>query len=195
MKSCMYLRTIRRVEKIKIKEVIVVEGRDDIDAVGKACDALMIATHGFGITKETWNLIEKAYKEKGIIILTDPDFSGEEIRKKLTAKFPDALQAYIPQSKAIKADDIGVENATPEDIAEALLGAKATSYEENGEITREDIVRLGLSGMDNSAEVRARVMDELGIGYGNVKSLIKKLNGFNISLETLEETVERVING
>ena len=48
-------------EKLKIKEAIVVEGRDDIDAVGKACDTLLIATHGFGITAETWKLIEKAY--------------------------------------------------------------------------------------------------------------------------------------
>ena len=48
-------------DKIKTKEVIIVEGRDDIDAVSKACDSLLIATHGFGITKETWALIEKAY--------------------------------------------------------------------------------------------------------------------------------------
>ena len=58
-------------EKLKIKEAIVVEGRDDIDAVGKACDTLLIATHFFGITAETWKLIEKEYDEKGIIILRD----------------------------------------------------------------------------------------------------------------------------
>ena len=54
-------------EKIKIREAIVVEGRDDIAAVSKTCDALIIATHGFGITRETWALIEKAYDEKGNI--------------------------------------------------------------------------------------------------------------------------------
>ena len=62
---------LERADRLIINEAIVVEGRDDIDAVAKSCDALIIATHGFGITSETWGLIEKAYNEKGIIILTD----------------------------------------------------------------------------------------------------------------------------
>ena len=69
-------------EKLKIKEAVVVEGRDDTIAVKKAAEALTIETHGFGIKKETWKLIEKAYENQGIIIFTDPDYSGEEIRRK-----------------------------------------------------------------------------------------------------------------
>ena len=45
--------------KLKIKEAIVVEGRDDTAAVKKAADGLIIETHGFGIKKETWELIKK----------------------------------------------------------------------------------------------------------------------------------------
>ena len=55
----------------------MVEGRDDTAAVKRAAEALIIETHGFGIKKETWNIIKKAYENQGIIILTDPDFSGE----------------------------------------------------------------------------------------------------------------------
>ena len=58
-----------------IKEVIVVEGRDDIDAVQKAVNADIIATHGYGISKATIDRIENAYKTRGIIILTDPDLA------------------------------------------------------------------------------------------------------------------------
>ena len=36
---------------ILIKEVIVVEGRDDVDAVKKALDAEIIAVGGFGINE------------------------------------------------------------------------------------------------------------------------------------------------
>lgn len=182
-------------QKISVREAIVVEGRDDIDAVSKACDALLIATHGFGITAETWKLIEKAYNEKGIIILTDPDFSGEEIRRKLTARFPNALQAYMPRNKAIKADDIGIENSKPEDIIEALRNARATADNTSSEITKELLVELGLTGLDNSKELRFKVMDILGIGYGNAKNMLKKLNGFNISKELLIDAVEKAING
>ena len=60
-------------EKLKIKEAVVVEGRDDTIAVKKAAEALTIETHGFGIKKETWKLIEKAYENQGIIIFTIPE--------------------------------------------------------------------------------------------------------------------------
>ena len=89
-------------EKLKIKEAIVVEGRDDTAVLKQVTDALIIETHGFGITKTTWELLEKAYKEKGLIILTDPDFSGEEIRKKIVKTFPESKHAYMPRKKATK---------------------------------------------------------------------------------------------
>ena len=97
-----------------VKEIIVVEGRDDTAAIKRAVDANTIETHGFGIRKETWDLIEKAYNEKGIIIFTDPDFAGNEIRRKLTEKFPKAGQAYLSRRDATKSGDIGIENAEPE---------------------------------------------------------------------------------
>ncbi len=56
---------------MKIKEVIVVEGRDDLDAVKKAVDAEIIITHGFGISEKTFQLIKGCCSEKGVIILTD----------------------------------------------------------------------------------------------------------------------------
>ncbi len=43
-------------ERLKVSQAIIVEGRDDVDVVTRACDALVIPTHGFGITKETWEL-------------------------------------------------------------------------------------------------------------------------------------------
>lgn len=180
-------------ERIRIKEAIVVEGRDDEAAVLKAFDALIITTHGFGITKETWGLIEKAYKEKGIIILTDPDFSGEEIRRKVTAKCPNAKQAYMPLDKALKDGDIGIENSIPEDIVTAISKAHAVTVNENTEtITMEDMRRLGLASGNGSADRRSKVADELGIGYGNCKAMLKKLNSFGISIEMLEEAADRI---
>ena len=65
----------------------------------KSVDAVTIETHGYGITRRTWELIEKAYAEKGIIIFTDPDHAGRQIRKKLTERFPDAGQAISRQKR------------------------------------------------------------------------------------------------
>lgn len=181
-------------DKLKINEAIIVEGRDDIYAVSKACDALIIATHGFGIKRQTWELIEKAYKEKGIIILTDPDFSGEEIRRQLTQKFPEAKQAYISRKKAKKADNIGVENANPNDIREAILKTKVKiDSESDSKITQQDMVELGLIGTSSASRLRESVGEEFGVGYGNGKAFLKKLNGFGITKEELLETVNKIV--
>lgn len=183
----------RMQERIKIKEAIVVEGRDDEAAVLKAFDALIITTHGFGITKETWKLIEKAYQEKGIIILTDPDFSGEEIRRKVTAKCPNAKQAYMPLDKALKDGDIGIENSKPEDIIIAINKAHAlTVLDDSEQITLKDLRELGLIQGEGSSNRREAVADELGIGYGNSKAFLKKLNAFGIGLDKLKEAVDKI---
>lgn len=173
----------RKKQKMRIKEVIIVEGRDDTAAVKAAVEAQTIETHGFGIKKETWQLIEKAYNEKGIIIFTDPDFAGTEIRKRLTMRFPLAGQAYLSKKDALKSGDIGIENATPESIREALGKAHYTLEEERNEFTAEDLRYYGLTGDPNAAEKRDKLGKALGIGYGNSKSFLSKLNQYGISRE------------
>lgn len=109
---------------MKIDEIIVVEGRDDTAAVKRAAECETIETHGFGISGSTWKSLERAYKAKGLIILTDPDHAGDTIRRKIKERFPDAREAFLPRRKADKNGDVGVENAAPEDIKEALLKVK-----------------------------------------------------------------------
>lgn len=178
------------IEKLKVKEVIVVEGRDDTNAVLRAIDGLTIETHGFGIKKETWDLLEKAYKEKGLIILTDPDYSGEEIRRKLTARFPDSRQAFLTRSEAEKKGDIGIENAGPEDIKEAIRKAHFTTSNAGNEFTEDDLFAAGLTGRSDAAQRRQKLGSLLGIGYGNAKGFLKKLNSFGVSREDFDKCVD-----
>ena len=174
---------------MKIKEFIVVEGRDDASAIKSAVCAEVISTHGFGIREETWVLLEKAYREKGIIIFTDPDYSGEQIRKKLSERFPKAKHAYLALSDAKKSGDIGVENAMPEAIREALQKAKASFENIALTFTYEDLLDFGLTGDEGSSEKRAAVGKALGIGYGNTSSFLNKLNKYGITMEELNEAV------
>ena len=103
-----------------IAETIIVEGRDDTNSIKRAVAAETIETHGFGIRRETWELIDKAYRTTGIIVFTDPDHAGETIRKRILDKYPDALEAFLDQESARAGDDIGIENAAPEAVREAL---------------------------------------------------------------------------
>lgn len=167
----------------RIKEIIIVEGRDDTAAIKRALDVQTIETHGFGIKKETWNLIENAYNEMGIIIFTDPDYSGNEIRRKLTERFPNAKQAYLSRTDAVKNGDIGVENAKPEHIIDSLQKAHCTVTEKRVVFTMEDMTAYGLAGTSWAGQNRDKLGKKLGIGYGNVKSFLNKLNQYGITRE------------
>lgn len=96
----------------KIREILVVEGRDDTAAIKKSVDAITIETHGYGITNKTWKLIEEAYNGPGIIVFTDPDHAGEQIRRRIMEKFPEARQAFLDRKAATKKGDIGIETQT-----------------------------------------------------------------------------------
>lgn len=189
-------------EKLKLSRAVIVEGRDDVRAVSAACDALIIPTHGYGIAKTTWLEIEKAYNEKGIIIFTDPDHAGREIRKRISEKFPNAVQAQLDREDARDGDDIGIENAGPEIIAEALTKAleltgrkneigQRSPEAESKSVEMADLNDLGLATTEGSSELRAKVCKELGIGYCNASSLIKKLKGFGIDIDELKKAIEK----
>lgn len=190
-------------ERLITDKAIIVEGRDDVDAVSRACDALIIPTHGFGITERTWELMDKAYRELGVIILTDPDHAGEDIRRRLTARYPDAVQCYMAREDAEKADDIGIENARPEDIRAAIEKAlmlheaagtepSADAGQDYREVTMRDLAELGLTGSEGAAQLRNAVTRELGIGYCNAKSLITRLRGFRIGYEELAAIADKL---
>lgn len=180
--------------KQRIHEVIIVEGRDDIDAVGKAVDADMIATHGYGIRQSTLERIRYAYETRGIIILTDPDSAGQRIRRRLTELFPEARQAYISRNEAKSEHDIGVENASPEVIRKALEAAGRTFASGTEEYDAGDLIDYGLSGGAGSRELRDRLGRKLGIGYGNAAAFLKRLNGYGITRPDLERALSEINN-
>ncbi|MGO3018201.1 MAG: ribonuclease M5 [Anaerococcus sp.] len=175
-----------------IKETIVVEGKDDITNIKRAIDCEMISTNGLAFGKELIERLKIINQRTGIIIFTDPDYAGKRIREKIAKEIPDAKHAYIDRKKAIKKNDLGVENAKPEDIIEALKKAKAQVKEKTEIFTMNDLVQNDLSMTKDSRERRARLGDMLGIGYFNSKQLVSKLNSFGISREEFESAVEKL---
>lgn len=172
-----------------IKELIVVEGRDDITAVKKAVDAHVYALGGFAINAAKLEIIKKAQERQGVIILTDPDFVGEKIRSIISKRIPDVKHAYISRQEGTKNGDIGVENATPSAIIEALNNAKCAACERNNEFNIEDMIYYGLCGENNSKEIRQRVGKTLRIGYCNAAQFVNRLNGYSITRKELESAV------
>lgn len=173
-----------------IKEVIVVEGKDDIAAVKKAVDAEVIAVNGYGINQDSMNKIREAAKRTGVIILTDPDHAGERIRRMIAKRIPDAKHAYIMREEGTKNGNVGVENANEESIIRALENAKAVVEEKILLFSTRDMVYFRLSGAKDS-KLRRQIMGKaLGIGYGNSSSFLSRLNSFKITKEEFEKAIE-----
>lgn len=175
-----------------IKEIIVVEGRDDVTAVKKAVDAELIAVGGFGINKRVIDKIKEAQKRQGVIVLTDPDFAGAKIRKIISKRVKDIKHAYISQKDGMKDGDIGVENASPEVIRRALENAKYEEKEKRQEFNVNDMFFFKLTGDETSKERRDKLGKELGIGYANTSQFLKRLNNYGITKEEFKESIIKV---
>jgi len=175
-----------------IKEVIVVEGRDDITAVKKAVDAEVIAVGGFGINKKVIDRIREAQQRQGVIVLTDPDFAGEKIRKIIAKRIAGIKHAYISQGEGTKDGDIGVENASPQSIIKALEAAKCEQKEKREEFTINDMLFFKLSGNDKAKERRDALGKELRIGYCNAAQFCSRLNNYGITREEFVNALRKV---
>lgn len=161
-------------EKIRVKEVIVVEGKYDLNTLKQVLDATVITTDGFGIfhQKDKLDLIARMAKTRGVVILTDSDGAGFVIRNHLKSCLDPNLvkHAYIPdihgkerrKSQASKEGKLGVEGMSPAVLVEVLRRAGATlddvSQDAGGTITKADLYALGLSGRPDSGQRRAELL-------------------------------------
>ena len=189
---------------LKIKEAIVVEGRYDKNTLSQIVDAPILETSGFGIMKDKQQLklLRRVAQTRGLIIFTDSDGAGFVIRNFLKGAIePKYLRhAYIPdipgkekrKASPGKEGKLGVEGMTPQIIIDAIRKAGATVLgEENkrtaGNITKQDMMELGLSGGQNSSELRKKLMKKLDLPeHMSANALLQAVN----LLYTLDELRE-----
>lgn len=172
-----------------IQELIVVEGKDDISAVKRAVEADVVCTHGFGLTEEILRIIENAVKTRGVIVFTDPDYAGDKIRRYINKRVPNCKHAYLPRHLGKKGDNIGIENASPESIFEALSKVQ-TLVESKITFSLQDMFECGLNG-EGSKDKRRFVGEKLGIGYCNSKQFVNRLNNYGITTEQLVKAIKQ----
>lgn len=179
---------------MKIKEVIVVEGKDDTTAIRRAVDADTIETNGSAINEETIEKIKLAQKTRGVIVLTDPDFPGEKIRHTITQHVPGCKHAFLEKEEAIKSKGrgLGVEHASPAAIKKALSQAHEMSDLIVEEISQDDLIDAGLIGGAGAKERREKLGKLLKIGYTNGKQLYKRLMMFQISRTQFADAVAAI---
>ncbi|MFS0865380.1 ribonuclease M5 [Fredinandcohnia sp. 179-A 10B2 NHS] len=181
----------------KIKEIIVVEGKDDTVAIKRAVDADTIETNGSAVNKEVLERIKHAQEVRGVIVFTDPDYPGERIRKIVANAVPGCKHAFLPKTEAIAKSGrkIGVEHASPESIRRALESVKQEMEDVTTEIEYDSLLHAGLIGGSKARERREKLGVILKIGYTNGKQLYKRLQMFQISKEAFDKAVADVLQG
>lgn len=174
---------------MKIKEVIVVEGRADTEALRHAVNADTIETNGSALSEQTIATIKQAAATRGVIIFTDPDFNGERLRKIISNVVPDAKHAFLTKDEAgrlIKHHSLGIEYATPAVLQKALqevYTAETTAIK--SDITMADLRRFGLVAGPDAAKRREHVSEAMNLGYVNGKQLMNRLIMFGIKKQNL----------
>ena len=193
---------------VKIKEAIVVEGRYDKNTLSQIVDAPILETNGFGIFKDKQQmaLLRQVAERRGLIVFTDADGAGFVIRNHIKSAIPGKFlkHAYTPdvmgkeRRKAApgKEGKLGVEGMRPDVILEALRKAGATmddgAVAPQNQITKQDLMELGLSGGANAAELRLKLLKKLQLPeHMSANAMLQALN-LLYSLEELTAFIEEI---
>lgn len=194
---------------INVKEAIIVEGRYDKIKLSSMVSSPIIETNGFRVfkDKEKQNLIREIAKQRGILVLTDSDSAGFVIRNFLKGIVDDSVikNAYIPQlkgkekrkSEESKEGLLGVEGVSEDIIIDAIRKSGATILNENekatkSSITKTDLYELGLTGRENCAVLREKLLKKLNMPtYLTTNSMLAALNCL-YSLKELSVLIETI---
>lgn len=168
-------------ERMRIREVIVVEGRYDKNTLSQVVEAAIIPLDGFGIfhNREKQALLRRMAARRGLIVLTDSDGAGLVLRNRLRSLIPahQLKHAYIPEipgrerrkRRGGKAGTLGVEGMSPPILMESLRRAGATFLDgtappaNDPPLTKADFVEWGLSGGTGSARRREALLRRLDL--------------------------------
>ena len=193
---------------VRVQEAILVEGRYDKNTLSQIVDAPIFETSGFGIfkNKEQMALLRRVAQNRGLIVFTDSDGAGFVIRNHIKSAIPAEFlkHAYTPdimgkerrKASPGKEGKLGVEGLTREIILEALRRAGATfedaPKQSGGQITKQDMMSLGLSGGANSSALRQKLISKLDFpSHMSANALLQALN-LLYSLEELTDIVKNL---
>ena len=168
-------------ERIHTGRVLVVEGKYDAARLARLTDAMILLTDGFAIfsDKKRQRLLKELAVKNGLLLLTDSDKAGFQIRTYITnlVGAEHVAQAYVPalpgkeRRKALPGKEglLGVEGVPDELVRQSLLDALGPEAGQTAPpaagrpITYSDLYDWGLSGTAGAAERKYRLLAALGL--------------------------------
>lgn len=98
----------------------------------------------------------------------------------------------MPKAEALAHHDVGIEQAQPEAIRKALSKVRFQEMEPRKEFSSRDLFVSGLSGSSEAVARRDRLGAILGIGYGNAKQMVHRLNNYGVTREEFQAALEEI---
>lgn len=172
---------------MKINEVIVVEGKTDTQVLQSFLDVDTIETGGMIISPKKLEYIKTISQTREIIVMTDPDYPGKKIRDRISQVVPNCKHAFVNKKDAIKGKKVGIAEASKEAILEALENV-VTFNDQQESMTWQEFIELDIIG---NKKKRLYVYDYFNLGYGNVKTLFKRLNLVGIPFADVKKALEQ----
>lgn len=155
-------------KKPRLRYPVIVEGKYDKIKLDSLFEGEIFASDGFRIFKngEKQALFRALAKETPLLIATDPDGAGKLIRRQFTDSIPAdrLIPVYLPQipgkerrkDAPSKEGYLGLEGLDADTLRQVFapyLGEETAPS--RTPLTKADLMTLGLSGGEGSAEKRA----------------------------------------
>lgn len=197
--------TPQSAKKPRIDRPILVEGKYDKITLTSLFDATVLVTGGFSVfnNKEKQALLRRVASERGLLVLTDSDGGGKQIRSFLSGILPREriTMLYIPKvegkerrkSAPSKGGLLGVEGMSREvlfQIFSPYFTDAEHAADDGRKITKLDLFCDGLSGSDGSSERRAILARSLSLPDDmSANALLEALN-LLLSYEEYQSSVK-----
>ena len=160
--------------KYYIDAVIVVEGKSDVSYLSSFIDSLFFITNGYDINEEKLNFLSRVSEVNKLIVFTDNDEAGEQIKNKISTKINGV---FVVKSEKIKRNcykKSGVAETTKEEILR-VLDPFVDKTGKSLKIRKYDLTKI-ISLVDNPEEIRNKIIKDFRLIEGNNKYLENQLN-------------------
>lgn len=176
----------------QFKEVFVVEGHHDeakLKHLYPSCD--VVITNGKEISEPTLTMLNELNKTRGLILLLDPDFPGESIRKKINNHVGETKHVFLAKHKCIDQhkNKVGVEHADDRYLKMMIDKHIYTHNPLNNPLKTADLISLKLMGNPQAKRNRKIVSEYFHLGECNAKTMRSRLNMFGINKSEIQKVI------
>lgn len=175
--------------KYHVDNLIVVEGKEDVCFLSSFIDATYVQTKGYNLCKKDLPFVLEASKRKPVIVFTDPDKAGEEIRDKINDILVNKIDIKVDLDKCTRGAKNGVAECDKEEIIR-VLRPYFTKNDKKYELTLDDFIAVGVDDTDK----RNWLCDRLNLGKCNTKTMVKRANFLHLDKSTLEKEMSKYGN-